>query len=151
MYNTFFLTILIILIFVILKKIYELKIENFINKEEIPNVKRPFVNIYDNNGNKLNVILISKPFSNNEHYKTYLDNKEKNIFLGITSYLEFPNSVSNPYEDFTENYKQYKYKEICKGWLHCFKNPENYIPDNIPRALISESDFCDCSLIKPKK
>lgn len=151
MYNIYFLIILIILILVILKKLYKLKIENFNNKSDVPNMQRPFVNIYDNFGNKLNVILISKPFSTDEHYKTYLDNKDKNIFLGITSYLEFPNNVSNPYEDFTENYKKYKYKDICQGWLHCFRNPENYIPNHIPRELISESDFCDCSIIKPMK
>ena len=28
---------------------------------EVPSVKRPFVNLYDNMGNKLNVILVSKP------------------------------------------------------------------------------------------
>ena len=34
--------------------------------------------------------------------------------IGI-SYLEFPNMVSNPFENFTENYKKYKYKEQCEG------------------------------------
>ena len=30
---------------------------------------------------------------------------------------------------------------MCKGWLHCFKNPEKYIPTDKPHTLISESDF----------
>jgi hypothetical protein len=33
------------------------------------------------------------------------------------------------------------YFEMCKGWLHCFKNPEKYIPTDKPHVLISESDF----------
>ena len=39
--------------------------ETFDNKEKekTPVVKRPFVNLYDNLGNRLNVILVSKPFS----------------------------------------------------------------------------------------
>ena len=36
-------------------------IDNYENYDEAI-VERPFVNLYDNNGNKLNVILISKPF-----------------------------------------------------------------------------------------
>ena len=40
-----------------------------------------------------------------------LNNKDGNIYLGISSYLEFPNDVSNPFEDFTENYKKYRYKK----------------------------------------
>ena len=35
--------------------------EHFENNYSVPQVKRPYVNIYDNKGNKLNVILISKP------------------------------------------------------------------------------------------
>lgn len=148
----FFLFIFIILLSYLLYKIHNLKNvnEGFVDKNaEVVKVSRPWVNLFDNNGNKLNIIMISKPVSGDEHYKTYLENKDKFIFIGITSYLEFPNMVSNPFENFTENYKKYKYKEICKAWLHGFRNPENYFPDNIPRLLLSESDFCDCNANKP--
>ena len=115
---------------------------------EVPTVKRPYVNLYDNFGKKLNVILISKPFSSDEEYKVYEDNKDKNIFLGITSYLEFPAMVSNPFENFTENYKKYKYKEITEGWIHGFRNPEK-IFNNTPLLFASESDWTDCNVCKP--
>ena len=74
-------------------------------KDEIEVVKRPFVNLYDNLGNRLNVILISKPFSGDEQYKQCLKykNEKKYIIIGIASYLEFPNLVSNPFENFEEN------------------------------------------------
>ena len=93
-------------------------ISNTNNNMIVPDMKRPFVNIFDQKGRKLNVILISKPFSGDTQQTIYLKNKKNNIFIGVTSYLEFPNMVSNPYEDFTENYKKYKYKE-CK-YLHLY-------------------------------
>ena len=151
-----FLLLLAIVLLILVYKSYNLRnIENFTDKnkekeEEVPKVTRPYVNVYDNFGNRLNVIFISKPMTGDDHYKTYTENKDKKIlFMGVTSYLEFPNPVSNPFEDFTENYKKYRYKEICRGWLHCFRDPEKYFPPNIPRALISESDFTDCSIVKP--
>ena len=118
-------------------------------KELIPTVKRPYVNLYDNNGNKLNIVGISKPFSVDKEYEDYTNNKDKLIFIGLYSYLEFPNPVSNPFENFDDNYKKYKYKEICRAWLHGFRNPIDYFPPGVPESLISESDFADCSILKP--
>ena len=121
------------------------------NEEKTPIVKRPFVNLYDNLGNRLNVILLSKPFSGDAQYEECLKLKKNNIIIGIASYLEFPNMVTNPYENFTENYKKYKYKEITEGWIHCFKNPKNYFPPSMPLLFASESDFIDCNINKPDK
>ena len=85
------------------------KPNTLIVNKEIPKLKRPYVNLYDQEGRKLNIFLISKPFSGDEQNKTYLNNKNGNIFIGISSYLEFPNEVSNPFEDFTKNYEKYRY------------------------------------------
>ena len=119
------------------------------NKDVVPAMKRPYVNLFTQNGEKLNVILISKPFSGDAQYKIYEDNKKNNIFIGIASYLEFPNMVSNPFENFTENYKKYKYKEIAEGWIHCFRDPEKYFPPDMPILFASESDWADCNNMKP--
>ena len=150
------LIILLILFFLVFNSFTD--IESFTNittstakNNEIVQVKRPFVNLYDNNGQKLNVILVSKPFSNDTELKIYEDNKDKCIFIGITSYLEFPNMPSNPFENFNENYKKYKYLEICEGWIYGFKNPEKYFPPDIPLHFASESDWIDCNLCKPDK
>ena len=45
-----------------------------------------FVNLYDNNGKKLNVTLISKPLFSDKDFKQLLVNKPNKIYLGITSY-----------------------------------------------------------------
>ena len=88
-------------------------LEGFTDDENtVSKVERPFVNFYDNYGNRLNVIAISKPYSNDDHQKKYEELvKEGNIIIGVSSYLEFPNPVSSPYENFDDNYEKYKYKE----------------------------------------
>jgi len=119
-------------------------------KDEVKAVARPFVNFYDNFGNRLNIIAISKPYSNDDNQKEYDELVAAgNIIIGVSSYLEFPNSVSSPFENFDDNYKKYKYKERCKAWLHGFRNPGDYFPPHVPNALISESDFIDCQINKP--
>lgn len=118
-------------------------------KDEVPDLPRPMVNFYDQSGNRLNIIGISKPFGSDEDLKKYTDNKDKCIFIGVSSYLEFPNKISNPYEQLDENYKKYKYKELCEAWIHGFRNPEDYFPPGVPHELISESDFMDCHVMKP--
>jgi hypothetical protein len=65
-------------------------------------VKRPFVNIFDQKGRRLNVILISKPFSGDKEFALYEQYKKDNVIIGISSYLEFPNMVTNPFENFTK-------------------------------------------------
>lgn len=112
-------------------------------------VKRPFVNIFDQKGRRLNVILISKPFSGDKEFALYEQYKKDNVIIGISSYLEFPNMVTNPFENFTKNYQKYKYKEISEGWIHCFKNPKDYFPVGMPTLFASESDWTDCNFLRP--
>jgi hypothetical protein len=134
-------------------------IDEFDNNVERPlaDLKMPFVHLYDQDGNKLNVALICQPLGSDDQYRKYMENMAKTIFIGISSYMEFPYAPSNPednykieyfgqeQEDFaygyTSAYYLDMYFEMCKGWLHCFKNPEKYIPTDKPHVLISESDF----------
>lgn len=158
MVNPLFI-ILIILIFAVVILFYnKLLIENSEPEgdviegffaDELEKLKRPFVNFYTNKGEMLNIAGITKPYSGDNHLKIFQDNAKDFIFIGVCSYLEFPNFVSNPYENFKDNFEKYKYKEVCRGWLHCFKDPENYFQPEVPRLLLSESDFTDCNINKP--
>jgi glycosyltransferase involved in cell wall biosynthesis len=117
----------------------------------IPDFKDNIVNVYDNKGNKINVAFVVAPMSvsDKKNYDTYHD---KMVFLGMTSYLEFPNIISNPldaYHDPNHTSWKFDYKNKLQGWLYCFKNPQNYFPPHIPKALISESDFVDVNLLQP--
>ena len=118
--------------------------------DAIPTLPRPFVNLYDDQGRKINVILVSHPFTRqtgtNGSYEQYVEGKEKGIhFLGISSYAEFPQLVSNPHDILSnkeeEAWKNHDYMGLFEGWLHCFRDPINYIKESIPKILISESDF----------
>ena len=115
---------------------------------EVEDVERPFVNVFTNKGDKLNVILVSKPFDGDKENNFVKKNKHKYIFVGITSYLEFPNKSSNPLDHFP-NYDKSKYLSMCEAWLHCFRDPENYFNPSTPLALISESDFINCHINAP--
>jgi hypothetical protein len=148
------LLILLILYFLTMNK----NNEGFGNETKpLPELTNPFVHLYDDEGNKLNVVLICQPLGSDDQYRKYMENMSKIIFLGISSYMEFPYAPSNPednykIEHFEQNQENFAYEyttpyyidmyfEMCKGWLHCFKNPEKYIPMDKPNVLISESDF----------
>ena len=167
MINDYLLMIAIFLFLIMTTRLYyhsreyfieDLSIEHFDNEEssvKIQPLNRPFCNLYDNNGNLLNVTLLSRPFYAPNHYKDY-DMKVKNKFkvLGISSYQEFPNKPLNPKDNYNEKsniYDKNKWISMCDGWLHCFREEhvDDYLPKNMKKILMSESDFCDCNVNKP--
>jgi hypothetical protein len=159
------LLILIIIILSIMVFITNNNSENFdgITDLEKIDTNPVFVNLYDNKGNKLNVTLISKPFGGDNDFKQYLVNKPNKIYLGISSYMEFPYLPSNNIDDYIDikdklnnkelankpSYYNDMYLNICEGWLHCFQNTNKYLPTDKPKALISESDFVNYRLFTP--
>jgi hypothetical protein len=157
-----FLLIVLLLFFVRQKWV---NIDGFKNNDTrvIPDLKNPFVHLYDDKGTKLNIVLIVQPLGSDDQYRMYMENMAKVTFIGISSYMEFPYVPSNPEDNYKEEHFSQEHKEIlvredfaygytspyyldmyfemCKGWLHCFKNPEKYIPTDKPHILLSESDF----------
>lgn len=129
-------------------------IENYI---DIPH-NEMFIKLYDNNHNKLNVILVCRPFEKDQDYKVFLTNKHDHIFLGISSFQEFPKQPLNKHEGWKteekpngDQYYEEMYKTMFDGWLHCFKNPSDYFDTSKPHALISESDFVNYESKVPDK
>ena len=115
-----------------------------------------FIPLYSGNGKKTNIVLVSRPFEKDEHYKMFLSNRHDHLFLGISSYQEFPNAPENPIDSWQlptqPNGNQYyyeMYKTMFDGWLHCFRNPEQFIDTTKPHLLMSESDFVDIETHKP--
>ncbi len=145
--------LLLLIIYIIKKKS---NIDFFNNKPSDFEDSPVFVPLYADNKTKLNVMLISKPFPTKNDYKLYEKNKNKYIYIGITSYMEFPGVPSNPLDKFkleefgnSNPYNMKMYQNMAEGWLHCFRNPCDYIPCNKPYALISESDFVNTEYLKP--
>lgn len=156
-YFTVYIIIVSICIYITIIICNKKKNELFDNTENIKQKKKitdinyykygsPLKNLVDEKGNILNIALIIYPFTDENKYKTYLEAKKKGMkFIGCSSYINFPCKTKNIY-DIT--YKSdniswnYDYMNLCFGWFHCFRDPtNNCISENIPKALISESDF----------
>ena len=69
----------ILLILVLVYIIYLFfKINKVFEKFAVPTSdERPFVNVYDDKGNQINVVLLSHPFTRDTTWKQYEDCKEK--------------------------------------------------------------------------
>lgn len=167
MNNSVYIIIIIILLILILFNNLNFS-EKFDGLTSMGNMNKSpiFVDVYDNHGNKLNLSMIIKPFTAGscEDFKTFLINKPNRIYLGMSSYMEFPGVPSNP-DDKYVNVKDVEnpndknnnlnihyhdmYLDICDGWLHCFKNPGKFIDINKPHELISDSDFVNYNVAKP--
>lgn len=149
--------LLIIIITIILLNFNNMELFNSIDfkKIDVPHMNRPFLNIYDDKGAKINVVFITHPFTRDECIKQYNDAKAKGVhFLGMSSYCEFPGHITNPHDILHDkNHKawtDYDYYELTEGWCHCFRNPDKYITNkNIPKILLSESDYANYDGHKP--
>lgn len=122
------------------------------DNNSVPTVSFPFKNLYDDNGNKLNIILIAAPFREKTHEDLYNDYKNKGLlFCGISSYLDFPNEINNPYEDNFHKERNHRYVDMTDAWLHCFQKPEYIEPfRNIPHMLLTEADLKDVKNVEVK-
>ena len=122
--------------------------------QKFDDLKRPFVPVYDDKGKQTKVILVEFVFdeNNQKDYEFWKQNRDNYVFLGITSYLEFPNPVVNKFDPYADpNHKawKYDYKQMMDGWLYCFQNPRKYIPLQKPQLFLSESDFVEENELKP--
>ncbi len=123
----------------------------FYEDMSIPTVEFPFKNLFDDKGNKLNIILISAPFREEKHEKLYEEYKKKGLgFCGISSYLEFPSKIINPYEDRFHEKRNHNYLNMVSAWLYCFKQPsKEMIQSGLPLLQLAEADLKDTHSYKP--
>uniref|UniRef100_A0A6C0KEU9 Glycosyl transferase family 1 domain-containing protein n=1 Tax=viral metagenome TaxID=1070528 RepID=A0A6C0KEU9_9ZZZZ len=120
---------------------------------EVPTVKFPFKNTFDDQGNKLNVILLAAPFRSIEDEQNYDVYKKQNLlFCGISSYLDFPNTIHNPYEDKFHVQQNHDYISMAGAWLNCFRKP-SYLQkiQSLPHMLLTEADLKDVSSVSTEK
>lgn len=117
--------------------------------DAIPTVNFPFKNLFDEKGQKLNVILISAPFREKAHEDRYKEYKERGMtFCGISSYLTFPMRITNPFDNFYHVERKHKYPEMVSAWLHCFRKPPPEI-QKMPHLLLAEADLKNVNDYKP--
>jgi hypothetical protein len=122
-----------------------------VSNEQVPTVEFPFKNLFDDKGKKLNIILISAPFREKEHEDLYEKYKSMGLsFCGISSYLEFPGKIDNPYEDKYHEEKNHDYTKMVSSWLHCFREPPQILENSgLPMMQLAEADLKDFNSYKP--
>ena len=97
------------------------------------------VDILDENDKPTEFVAIRKHHIYNiERLNKILVGKK---IIGLSSYTNFPQQSINSHETKENIMEQITDKVIL--WLHCFKDPQNYIPYNIPLLLHSETDQYD--------
>jgi hypothetical protein len=72
---------------------------------------------------------------------------QDHLMVGLTSMGPYPayhEGYGKPPPDFTpsDGWRR-PFVTACKGWAHCFREPELYLPPDVPWELISEADFTD--------
>jgi hypothetical protein len=142
----FIISMILMLLFISIIIYYSFKIETELYID-IPIVSFPFKNLFDENQKPLNIIVISAPFRETKHEELYEEYKNQGLsFCGISSYLEFPGPIDNPFEDQFHLERNHNYTQMASAWLHCFREdkiPDNLRQSNIPMILMTEADLKD--------
>ena len=116
-----------------------------------PLAEFPFKNVYNDKGERMNVILLSAPFRTIEHEQKYEEYRNQGLlFCGISSYLDFPNPIENPYEDRFHIQQNHSYPDMASAWLHCFRRhgyTERF--QHLPHLLLTEADLKDVDTVTP--
>ncbi|WP_314616011.1 glycosyltransferase family protein [Streptomyces stackebrandtii] len=95
----------------------------------------PFLRVTGPGGEELPWVVVRAPVvTRAQHVRLNRLADEGCRFVGATSYLGFPGAGFRDERD---------YGLLCEAWLHCFRDPDRFLPPNGPRVLVSESDFTD--------
>ncbi|MFF0753107.1 hypothetical protein [Streptomyces sp. NPDC004267] len=101
----------------------------------------PFLRVTGPGGEPLPWVVVRAPVvTRAQHVRLNQLADEGCRFVGATSHLGFPGAGFRDERD---------YGLLCEGWLHCFRDPDRFLPPNGPRALVSESDFTDPRRVDP--
>ena len=100
------------------------------------NVPRwPLIGIADERGRLLPYVGLQQPAMTREEEEDIRELEARVSFVGFTSLLTFPRW--RPADD------PFDYTSLCRGWCHCFRNPDQYLPAGVPAVLNAFSDFID--------
>ncbi|MFB7605039.1 hypothetical protein [Streptomyces gardneri] len=103
----------------------------------------PFLRVTGPGGQPLPWVVVRAPVvTRAQHVRLHDLADEGCRFVGATSHLGFPGAGFRDERD---------YGLLCEGWLHCFRDPDRFLPPNGPRVLVSESDFTDPLRVDPRR
>eukprot|EP00747_Dinoflagellata_sp_TGD_P063086 gnl/TRDRNA2_/TRDRNA2_153301_c0_seq1.p1 gnl/TRDRNA2_/TRDRNA2_153301_c0~~gnl/TRDRNA2_/TRDRNA2_153301_c0_seq1.p1 ORF type:complete len:553 (-),score=92.43 gnl/TRDRNA2_/TRDRNA2_153301_c0_seq1:10-1668(-) len=98
-----------------------------------------FQQVTTQSGRQVNIICVRAPWERSPGAeRLYKKHKDEILFLGISSFEDYPLDAMNP---FSTRFPREKYREMFPGFLHMMHKPEEYFPPNIKTLLMSQSDF----------
>ena len=101
----------------------------------------PFVLVVDSHQRAINWVLLNGPIVTSAQQAQFAELRCARFHLaGMSSYINFP---------LTEPADALDYETVCEAWCHCFREPDQFFTTNIPRDLISMSDFTDYHRVCP--
>jgi len=108
----------------------------------VENLKEPFFWVVDSRQQETGWVVINGPIITHAEQEQFAELRRLNYrFMGMSSYLTFP---------LTDNADTLEYETVCEAWCHCFREPDQFFKTDIPRALISYSDFTDFHRLSPQ-
>jgi glycosyltransferase involved in cell wall biosynthesis len=98
-------------------------------------VRWPFTLVADARHRGIGWAVINAPVVSPSRLEQFAELRREGFrFVGMASDGVFPQlDAPDPLD----------YAAICEAWLHCFREPDRYLPAGVPRAPISNSDFTD--------
>lgn len=97
----------------------------------------PFQAVMTQSWRKVNIMLV-RAAMNSRQRALFEKYKHEILFLGISSFEDFPLVSVNP---FSGRYPPDEYVGLFPGFLHMMREPEKYFPSNVRLILMSQSDF----------
>jgi len=97
-----------------------------------------FQPVRDNRGQLVNIMLVRASFGGRREKDLYNKYKDEILFIGISSFEDFPQPPLNPYSG---KYPKDEYPGMFPGFLHMIRNPEKVFPPFVKLLLMSQSDF----------
>lgn len=95
----------------------------------------PFFALNDEHGGGVGWVALGGPLRTPAEVATFELLQQHVRFLGLTSYLTFP--------AYREPGDERDYAGLCDAWCHCFRRPEELLPPDAPRLLLTHADFLD--------
>lgn len=101
----------------------------------------PFLFVLDAEDRQTGWALVNGPIVTRAQQEQFVElRRTGHRFVGMSSYLTFPDGCRGDPLD---------YELVCDAWCHCFRTPGRFLRTELPRALISMSDFTDYQRVSP--
>ena len=97
----------------------------------------PFHAAVTEDGQYVNILMVRAPL-NELHLQLFQHFQHQILFLGISSFENYPRNSPNPYSN---NFTESIYRNLFPGFLTMFRDASTFFQNNTATLLLSQSDF----------